>query len=270
LQSYHCIHTLRQDAVSQYATCDAPIREACFHWFDFAAYLTELEGFLSAYGPWLVAADPDGPTLRARLARLVASCAEVFATTAADPGRGRFPLRMCRVDPNLANAVWGADSRLRWVDWEYSGWGDPALDLAELRWHAAVCGLDEVEHEWLRENYCRPDDDPAFDARLAVWDRLLVTRWPLLILRTLWSAHNGPDRLRLTRPAWQPDELRDRLVHFIERAENLKRSRHVGAMHASPPRHERRPLCQQQTRTPVRSPGSASSLSSFAWSSPKS
>jgi hypothetical protein len=35
----------------------------------------------------------------------------------------------------------------------------------------------------------------------------------------LWSAYNGPDRLRLTQPDLDPVELCTRLVRFIERAE---------------------------------------------------
>jgi hypothetical protein len=132
-----------------------------------------------------------------------------------------FPLRLCRVDPNLANSVWGDDGRLRWVDWEFSGWGDPALDVAELRWHAALAELSEPQQAWLRENYRRPADDPGFGDRLVVWDRLLVTRWPFLILRWLWSEHHGPDRLRLTQPSTDPSELRARLVRFVERAERF-------------------------------------------------
>jgi hypothetical protein len=48
-----------------------------------------------------------------------------------------------------------------------------------------------------------------------------VARWPLLILRALWSRFNGPDRARLTQPIVEPAELRARLVRFIERAERV-------------------------------------------------
>ena len=72
---------------------------------------------------------------------------------------------------------------------------------------------------WLRDNYCRPEDDPGFEERLAVWDHLLMTRWPFLVPRMLWSVYNGADRLRLTQPDLDPAELRTRLVRFIERAE---------------------------------------------------
>ena len=214
LQTYQCMHALRE---SDHAHVDLP--DAWFHWFDFEPYLDELDDFLVEYGPWLAISVPQGQDLRDRLARLLDRFVAVVAGTAANPGREDVPRSICRVDPNLANGVWSADGRLRWVDWEYSGWGDPALDLAELRWHAAYAGLSEAQHTWLRDNYRRRDDDPGFEERLAVWDHLLLTRWPFLVLRMLWSVYNGPDRLRLTQPDLDPAELRTRLVRFIERAE---------------------------------------------------
>jgi len=35
------------------------------------------------------------------------------------------------------------------------------------------------------------------------------------------ARYNGPDRVRLTRPAENPAELRARLVRFVERAERF-------------------------------------------------
>jgi aminoglycoside phosphotransferase (APT) family kinase protein len=216
LDSFQRLHALQP---SDFEDSDVP--DAWAHWFDFELYLAELRGFLAKYGSWLAATDPDGQDLRDRLARLVDDCAEFITTAAVNPSRESVPLRLCRVDPNLANAIWSGDSRLRWVDWEFSGWGDPALDLAELRWHAASAKLSEAQHAWLRDSYRRPADDHTFEERLAVWDRLRATRWPFLILRWLWSEHHGPDRVRLTRPVADPDELRARLVRFIERAEHF-------------------------------------------------
>jgi Ser/Thr protein kinase RdoA (MazF antagonist) len=214
LETFHHMHSLRRDDFE-----DAGILDAWFHWFDLAPYLVELEGFLARYGSWLAANDPEGQGLRDRLARLVDTCVEALTRSDVELGREEIPLLLCRVDPNLANAIWGEEGRLRWVDWEFSGWGDPALDLAELRWHAALAALDETDHAWLRENYQRPADDLGFGERLAAWDRLLATRWPFMILRLLWTVYNGPDRLRLTEPAVAPTRLRARLVRFIERAE---------------------------------------------------
>ncbi len=216
LDSFHCLHALQPGNFE-----DHDVRDAWSHWFDFELYLAELRDFLAKYGPWLATTDPDGRDLRDRLARLVDGCVEVALTTTANPGHESVSLRLCRVDPNLANTVWSGDGRLRWVDWEYSGWGDPAIDIAELRWHAASVELSEAQHAWLRDNYRRPAGDHAFEERLAVWDRLRATRWPFLILRWLWSEHHGPDRVRLTRPVADVAQLRARLVRFIERAERL-------------------------------------------------
>ena len=118
LESVHRMHALRQ---CDYLGFGLPT--ACFHWFDFAAYLAELDGFLAEYGSWLATAEPDGRDLRDRLARLVDGCTEFVTAAAVEPGREHFPLRLCHVDQNLANAVWGADDRVRWVDWEFSGIG---------------------------------------------------------------------------------------------------------------------------------------------------
>ena len=216
LDSFHQFHALRPEDFE-----DANLPDAWFHWFDFEPYLVEMREFLAQYGPWLATAAPDGRDLRGRLARLVDRCAGDVRAATVNPGRESVLLGLCRVDPNLANAVWGKDGRLRWVDWEYGGWGDPAMELAELRWHAALSELGEAQHAWLRDNYRRPAGDAGFEARLAVWDRILATRWPFLILRWLWSAHNSPDRLRLTHLVANVAEMHDRLVLFIERAEHL-------------------------------------------------
>jgi len=214
LASVQWMHSLRPQ--------DYPdLPDSIFHWFDFSRYVSELELLLNQYGPWLAATDPDGSHLRDRLAQLVDSCMRLIATTRVKPDRACVALRLCRADTNLANAIWGCDGKIRWVDWEYSGWGDPALELAETRWHASMTELRQEQYIWLRQNYRRPTDDDSFEARLAVWDRLITTRWAFLILRALWSAHNGPDRLRLSQLALDPIQLHARFIRFIERAEHV-------------------------------------------------
>jgi len=215
-ETYRAMHSLR---ASDFPDLDVP--DAWFHWFDFAPYLAELRQFMDEYTPWLAGALPDGAALRDRLARLADGCADTLLASRVVVSRDSVPLRLCRVDPNLGNAIWCDDGKLRWIDWEYSGWGDPALDLADLRWHGALERLSEPRHAWLRMNYGRPANDPSFEERLALWDLLLATRWPFLVLRWMWSQANGPDRVRLSRVEEDPGELAARLARFIERAERF-------------------------------------------------
>ena len=216
IESIQRLHGIRPGEVG-----DRDLPDAWFHWFDTARYLDEIHCLPAEDGAWLVATDPQGQELRDRLARLVRDCADLVSSTRADPRRESVPLCLCRVDPSLANALWCDDGRLRWVDWEYSGWGDPALDLADLRWHAALDQLSAAEHAWLRDSYRRPPGDDGFEARLRVWDRLLATRWAFRILHSLWSEHHGPDRERLTQPTASASDLRALLIRFIERAERV-------------------------------------------------
>jgi len=214
-ETLRAMHSLRP---SDFPSLHVP--DAWSHWFDFARSLAELRKFQDDYGPWLADALPGGASLRDRLARLTDECTEVLLAARVQVSRDSVPLRLCHVDANPGNAIWCDDGKLRWIDWEYGGWGDPALDLADLRWHSAIERLGEARHTWLRMNYGRPADDPTFDERLALWDRLMVTRWPFLTLRWLWSQYNGPDRVRLSPLNADPQELTARLVRLIERAES--------------------------------------------------
>jgi Ser/Thr protein kinase RdoA (MazF antagonist) len=213
LDSLQRLHAVRPDGA------EIPLHDGWFHRFDFSFYLEELAGFLADYGPWLEKAHPQGSTLRDRLAQLIGGCREAVANTRASPARTDLPLCMVRTDANLANTVWTGDGCVRWVDWEYTGWGDPALDLADVLWHASLAGLTAAQWRWLRETYERPGDDPAFEARFAVWERIMAARWPFLILRTLRSFEEGPDRVRLGQAQADPAELWARVERFIARAE---------------------------------------------------
>lgn len=216
LQSIQSFHALAPENSSDSNLCDA-----WFHWFSFDPYLAELNKFLHEYGEWLVLNDVDGRGIFTRLERLVERCVATVTRSRVDPSRESTSIRLSHVDPNLANAIWDEHQRLRWVDWEYSGWGDPALELADLRWHIALENMTEEQHAWFRTRYQRPAGDDEFEERLGIWDRILVTRWTFLIARMLWIAHNGPDRVRLTMPVENSADTRSRLIRTIERAERF-------------------------------------------------
>jgi thiamine kinase-like enzyme len=219
LDSLQRLHSCRPEHVP-----DFHLQEAWFHWFDFDPYLKELDELLNLFGAWIGECGAEGKDIFWRLTRLVELCQARLTGSRTDPSRRAVPACLCRVDTNLANAIWCHDERLRWVDWEYSGWGDPAMELADVRWHAALVGLSDEQHDWLRQNYRPATADRQFAARLAAWDCLMAARWPFLILRRLWSEANGPDRVRLTQPEITVEELASRLVFFVDRAEKYFQS----------------------------------------------
>jgi thiamine kinase-like enzyme len=198
-----------------------PVQKAWFHWFERTPYIDELSDFMEKYAPWLRRISNEGQALSKRLERLVRAGGERLAGMPVALDCEALPLCFCHVDPNSNNAILGADGQVRWVDWEYSGWGDPALDLAEYRWHIAYAGLSASQQAWFREAYQPAQDDINFMQRLAFWDGLLAVRWPLLLLRWLWSREHGPDRMRLSTVEAEKTDLWGRLVWLIERAEQF-------------------------------------------------
>ncbi len=222
LGSYHQLHSIKQNQISKVDNSQIPkIPAAWFHWFEYQTYLTEIRELFTLYTPWLFVEQQDGNELTKKLSSLIDELEDVIINTRTDPSQQVIPLRLVRVDPNTTNAIWGPDSVVRWVDWEYCGWGDTALDIAELRWHASLLRSNEDALQWLRNNYIPPSGDPEFNGRLRIWDHILAVRWPLLILRVLWSNHNGPDRERLSIVETSSNLLNQRLKATIQKAENF-------------------------------------------------
>jgi len=215
VQSMHACRPEREDR----RRLSNPVQKAWFHWFERAPYISELNDFMKKYAPWLRRISNEGQALSKRLERLVGAGSERLTNMPVVLDCEALPLCFCHVDPNSNNAILGADGQVRWVDWEYSGWGDPALDLAEYRWHIAYEGLSAEQHAWFRETYQIPAGDASFKQRLGFWDSLLAVRWPLLLLRWLWSREHGPDRMRLSTVEAEKTDLWGRLLRLIERAE---------------------------------------------------
>jgi thiamine kinase-like enzyme len=218
LNSLQRLHTCRPELQDRHRL-PFPVQKAWFHWFERAPYIRELDGFIEKYAPWLRRISNEGQALSLRLEQLVRIGGDRLSGMPVELGSSAFPVCLCHVDPNSTNAILGADGRVRWVDWEYSGWGDPALDLAEYRWHIAYASLSQSQHAGFRAAYQIPEDDPGFDQRLVFWDSLLAVRWPLLLMRWLWSREHGPDRLRLSTIEAEKTDLWGRLVWLTERAE---------------------------------------------------
>lgn len=220
LQSYQKLHSIPPETISQMQRINNQgFPTAWFHWFDFGTYITEIKELYHLYSPWLADFVLKGSELKKRLKSLIHALEKMITTVRIDPRKENITLRYVRVDPNISNAIIGSDGIVRWVDWEYGGWGDPALDLSELRWHEAFQEAGENSLQFLRQNYTPPISDNGFYDRLTIWDHILAVRWPLIILRALWSNHNGPDRVRLSNVEVSSTHRYRRLHDTVLRAE---------------------------------------------------
>ncbi len=129
------------------------------------------------------------------------------ALTSSWPRWPRPPLRLCRGDPNIRNFIRRPNSWAS-VDWEYSGWGDPAFEIADFLVHAA-------HSPWSRRQTCRLADlygarasDTAIRSRIAVYETLMLIWWTVRLGRLLPEARSGRDkRLAKFSSSWYEERL---------------------------------------------------------------
>jgi thiamine kinase-like enzyme len=115
------------------------------------------------------------------------------------------PLALCRVDPNIRNFIrrpgdWAS------VDWENSGWGDPAFEIADLITHPSYAAVSPKRWDWLIAAYCAARDDSGAEWRIRVYTMLMLAWWAARLARTLYEVPRGGDqRLAPRSAAWQTE-----------------------------------------------------------------
>jgi hypothetical protein len=69
--------------------------------------------------------------------------------------------------PNIRNFIRRAGGWAS-VDWENSGWGDPAFEIADLMTHPVYAAVPPERWEWLIAVYCTARGDPGGQQRIRV------------------------------------------------------------------------------------------------------
>jgi hypothetical protein len=126
-------------------------------------------------------------------------------------------LALCRVDPNTLNFVrrpgaWAS------VDWENSGWSDPAYEIADLITHPAYISVPNERWEWLIDAYCARCSDPGAALRLRVYHRLRLVWWVARLARTIYEVPRGGDRRLVERPAGWLADMREKYGRYLDLA----------------------------------------------------
>jgi aminoglycoside phosphotransferase (APT) family kinase protein len=112
------------------------------------------------------------------------------------------PNALRRGDPNIRNIVqrsgpWAS------VDWEYSGWSDPAMELGDLIAHAAY--LEVPAERWARVTrlYASLVSDDGVARRISVYTSLMYGFWVGRMGRMLYEIPRGlDDRLAPWPSGW--------------------------------------------------------------------
>ena len=129
-------------------------------------------------------------------------------------------LTLCRTDPNTRNFVRRADG-WRSVDWENSGWGDPAFEIADMMIHPAYMTVPSERWEWVINYYLQAMIDPAAEVRIRTYYHILAVWWVARMARFLYEVPRGLDQRLAERSSdWQLETQR-KYDHYLNLAQNL-------------------------------------------------
>jgi aminoglycoside phosphotransferase (APT) family kinase protein len=129
------------------------------------------------------------------------------------------PVTLCRVDNNVRNyvrrpGIWAS------VDWEYSGWGDPAFDVAQWATHASYTEVPAARWQWVLDAYCRQAsergfDDPTLTVRLRFYLQAMAVWWVARVARYLYEIPAGLDQRLVPWPEDWEANMNTKYEHYL-------------------------------------------------------
>jgi thiamine kinase-like enzyme len=128
------------------------------------------------------------------------------------------PVALCRLDNNIANYI-RRPGRWASVDWEYSGWGDPAFDVANLVTHVAFQDVVPSRWKWLIDHYCSPVEDGSTAIRIQVYCDILLVWWAARLARYLYEMPRGLDERLAVWPDGYQADIQAKYDHYLNLAE---------------------------------------------------
>jgi thiamine kinase-like enzyme len=127
-------------------------------------------------------------------------------------------MTLCRADPNIRNFIRRAGPWAS-VDWEYSGLGDPAFDIADLIAHIAHLDVPAARWHWFVAQYASRSADAGCRTRIETYLPLMLVWWTVRIVRYLRETGQGLDnRLVEPTPGWRAAK-EEQLFFYFDRAE---------------------------------------------------
>jgi len=127
------------------------------------------------------------------------------------------PTALCRVDSNTLNiirrpGVWAS------VDWEYSGWGDPAFEIADMMSHPKFMNVSAERWAWVMQMYAEMAGDETAVTRIQTYYPLMLVWWVARFARGLYEVPRGLDERLVTRPVCWALEAEEKMRWYGELA----------------------------------------------------
>jgi hypothetical protein len=122
--------------------------------------------------------------------------------------------RLCRVDPNPVNfvrrlGVWAS------VDWENSGWGDAAFEIADAIAHPSYASVPKERWQWVVAEHCALTGDPHAARRIDVYRYLMLFWWVARFARALYEVPRGGDRRLADRPVGWAEDMQAKYRRYL-------------------------------------------------------
>jgi aminoglycoside phosphotransferase (APT) family kinase protein len=136
------------------------------------------------------------------------------------PEWSNVPRRLVRSDPNPLNFI-RRENEWASVDWENSGWGDPAFEIADMITHPAFIEVSDKRWDWVVEHYCSITGSEQAVERIGIYTLILRVWWVTRSERYLYEIPRGLDKRLAERPPnWEADMQR-KYNHYLYAAQRL-------------------------------------------------
>jgi thiamine kinase-like enzyme len=127
-------------------------------------------------------------------------------------------LALCRVDANWRNFIRRPNAWAS-VDWENSGWGDPAFEIADLMTHPAYISINDPPWERLITYYSNQMGDEDAPSRIQAYRIIMLIWWVVRWQRNLYETPRGLDPRLVDRPASWRETTEQIYLHYLNQAE---------------------------------------------------
>jgi aminoglycoside phosphotransferase (APT) family kinase protein len=127
------------------------------------------------------------------------------------------PMALCRVDANTLNFIRRSDAWAS-VDWENSGWGDPAFELADMITHPQFMDVPPERWAWVIALYGELCGEETAVTRVCTYYPLMLIWWVARLARALYEIPLGRDERLVPRdPNWQ-QATNEKMIRYTDLA----------------------------------------------------